>query len=195
MKRLGWINKVGTTKLCLRSSRDINGQYDRTFEYVVVYTGEAGGGYRPKLTVNYHSPSQVPRIDNHATAVAGIVASTDFTYKGIAWGVPGLWSANAKSYYDSDLIEAIEWALDKGANVLNNSYGQDTGLEMQAMDRYLDYVVLAHYITGDTARGRTFQIVEFTAPYTGGYVAKVTIHRFDGGVNWPEDLALAYCRA
>ena len=45
------------------------------------------------------------------------------------------------------------------------------------------------YITGSTARGGTFQIAEFTAPYSGNYTARVTVHRFDGDYEY---LALAY---
>jgi subtilisin family serine protease len=43
------------------------------------------------------------------------------------------------------------------------------------------------------SRGRTFQMVEFHASYTGNYTVKVTINRWDQGWSF-EDLALAYCR-
>jgi hypothetical protein len=48
---ISWINKHGTTKLCLRSSRDINDNIPVTLESVSVDSAE--GLNRPKLTVEY----------------------------------------------------------------------------------------------------------------------------------------------
>ena len=48
-----WINKTGMTKLCLRSSRDINSVAPTINEYVRIYTSEQGSGYKPKLIVVY----------------------------------------------------------------------------------------------------------------------------------------------
>lgn len=48
-----WINKGGTTKLCLRSSRDIAGTVPTGAEQVIIYASEKGGDYRPKLTITY----------------------------------------------------------------------------------------------------------------------------------------------
>lgn len=56
----GWINKDGTTKLCVRSSRDIDSDVPTGREYVLVYTAEKGTGYKPKLVVTY-TPAYVPR--------------------------------------------------------------------------------------------------------------------------------------
>lgn len=86
-------------------------------------------------------------IGSHATAVAGVVASTNSTYKGIAYGAPALLSANSQNYSDSSIIAATEWALNNGANILSNSWGVDTGLQMGSMDRYLDHLVWTHYKT------------------------------------------------
>jgi hypothetical protein len=56
---LKWINKTATTKLCVRSSRDIESTSpgppmitDRN-EYVVVYAQEGGASYIPKLHITY----------------------------------------------------------------------------------------------------------------------------------------------
>ncbi|MFH1101064.1 MAG: DUF2341 domain-containing protein [Methanobacteriota archaeon] len=79
-----WINPTGTTKLCLRSSRDINQQgapggspIDQN-EYVVVYAQEKGAGYKPKLIINYTMPqfwltgyNHRKRIDITGQASAG----------------------------------------------------------------------------------------------------------------------------
>ncbi len=50
---LGWIDKTGTTKLCIRSSRDITDQYPSSAEYAELYTAESGGGTAPQLAINY----------------------------------------------------------------------------------------------------------------------------------------------
>ena len=55
---IGWISKTGTTKLCLRSSRDINGDAPYTYsERLYIRSYEAGEGYRPKLIVTYSTDS------------------------------------------------------------------------------------------------------------------------------------------
>jgi hypothetical protein len=50
-----WINKAGTTKLCLRSSRDISSTVPTGVEYVIVHAYEKGVGFRPYLEVTYVS--------------------------------------------------------------------------------------------------------------------------------------------
>ena len=53
----GWINKTGTTKLCLRSSRDISSTTPTGNEYVSVYASEqTGTSQDPQLTVTYTTP-------------------------------------------------------------------------------------------------------------------------------------------
>ena len=50
---ISWINKEGTTKLCLRNNNEINGNepYDGYFQLVNVKASEGGSG--PKLTIEY----------------------------------------------------------------------------------------------------------------------------------------------
>jgi hypothetical protein len=51
-----WINHTGLTKLCLRSSRDINKNNPTTQnpnEYVEIYTSEKGVGYKPRCIITY----------------------------------------------------------------------------------------------------------------------------------------------
>lgn len=48
-----WVQKDGVTKLCLRSSRDINSNAPTGNEYVQFYTVEQGASYAPKLYVSY----------------------------------------------------------------------------------------------------------------------------------------------
>jgi hypothetical protein len=50
---LTWINKTGTTKLCLRSDGDINALIPTTNEFVRIYASEQGNGFKPRLIVIY----------------------------------------------------------------------------------------------------------------------------------------------
>jgi nitrous oxidase accessory protein NosD len=55
-----WITKNGTTKLCLRSSRDINGTTPTGSEYVNVFSANAPTeNYVPKLIVIYRNQSKI----------------------------------------------------------------------------------------------------------------------------------------
>jgi hypothetical protein len=56
---ISWINRTGWTKLCLRSSRDINGNTPTGDEYVTVYASEQGSGYQPKLIITYRNQSKI----------------------------------------------------------------------------------------------------------------------------------------
>jgi hypothetical protein len=64
LANLNWINKTGTTKLCLRSSRDINGTIPTGSEYVNVYSANAMDpmpdvSYKPKLIITYRNQSKI----------------------------------------------------------------------------------------------------------------------------------------
>ncbi len=55
-----WINTSGTTKLCLRSSRDINSNTPTGDEYVTVYSSNYPlGGRSPKLVIEYRNQSKI----------------------------------------------------------------------------------------------------------------------------------------
>jgi len=58
----GWIRPGGTTKFCIRSSRDIDSTAppDETNEYVTMCATEKGTGYKPKLVITY-TPVSPPR--------------------------------------------------------------------------------------------------------------------------------------
>jgi len=61
-------------------------------------------------------------LNGHGTHVAGIVASTDSTYKGVSYGADLF---NVKilnkdgSGFGSDVIKGIEWAVDNGAEIIS----------------------------------------------------------------------------
>jgi hypothetical protein len=80
-------------------------------------------------------------IDFHATGVAGVIASTHATYRGVAYGAPAVLSGNARSYGDADIIACTEWAINQGARVVNYSFGVNSTSSMVGLDRYVDYVV------------------------------------------------------
>lgn len=101
-----------------------------------------GSSYRPDLPVS-----------SHATAVAGIVASSHSTYKGISYGVPALLSANAPGYDDTDIVAATEWAITQGAKVISCSFGKDTSRILNDTDQYLDHVVWSNHLTVVVAAG------------------------------------------
>jgi hypothetical protein len=104
------------------------------------------------LTCNTTSESPV---GSHASAVAGIIASTHPTYKGVAYGAPALLSGNTKNpFYNDEFIKCIEWSLNNGANVINYSAGSgDNSTAMGDKDRYVDYVVRTRSVTFVTIAG------------------------------------------
>jgi hypothetical protein len=69
LKNLDWVNKTGITKLCLRSSRDINGNTPTGTEYVNVYSNEYLGMCPPKLVIIYRNQSKIK--DTGLTTIKG----------------------------------------------------------------------------------------------------------------------------
>jgi hypothetical protein len=59
VSNLNWITKGGTTKLCLRSSRDINGNEPTGNEYANVHSSEFLGMCGPKLVIMYRNQSKI----------------------------------------------------------------------------------------------------------------------------------------
>ncbi len=59
-----WINQDGITKLCLRSSKDINAVQPSTSEYVVFYSREKTGfdNYNPYITIEYRNQSKIKNV-------------------------------------------------------------------------------------------------------------------------------------
>ena len=94
--------------------------------------------YNPTHTV----PSQ------HATQVAGIIASTNVTYRGVSHGVArptDLLSGNSVTNFDSDLNAATGWAAaaPHNASVINQSYRDcpSSPSSLGAMAKFDDYIV------------------------------------------------------
>jgi hypothetical protein len=59
LSNLNWVNKTGITKLCLRSSKDINGNIPTGSEYVNVHSSEFLGMCPPKLVIMYRNQSKI----------------------------------------------------------------------------------------------------------------------------------------
>jgi hypothetical protein len=88
-----WLTKEGTTKLCLRSSLDINGTAPTGNEYINVYSGDASATYRPKLIVIYRNQSKIK--DTGLTNIKGYLL-IQVQFHNISW-------------------PAGQWVVDQGA--------------------------------------------------------------------------------
>lgn len=116
-------------------------------QVAVVETGGIYFGHSNLADGTYCNTLTDSPIRDHATGVAGIIASTHSTYKGVAYGAPALLSGNAKNATDAEIIKCTEWAVDQGAQVINMSFGTDSTSAMAGLDRYVDYVIRNRFVT------------------------------------------------
>jgi serine protease AprX len=103
-------------------------------------------------------PGNDPTVDDvngHGTHVAGIVASTNSTYSGVAYGLDGVLSLKAgfdldgsdggfASMYWSDSMACVDWGINTAsddADTLNLSYGGSTSSDDTSFARFWDAVV------------------------------------------------------
>ena len=123
-----------------------------------------------------------PSPSSHTTGVAGIIASTNSTYKGVAYGAPALLSGNITGTFDdAAVIKCTDWAINNGARVINMSFGVDSSSSLIGLDRYIDYVVRNRYVTivksagniGGTCSGANY----VTSPGKGWNV--ITVGNYD----------------
>lgn len=134
-------------------------------------------------------------ISNHATEVAGIIASQHPTYKGISYGAPGLLSANFGPWDYSDpamesrIIRASEWAINNGANILSNSWGNDTKSILSGIDKYYDHVVWSNYKTVTVAAGNNDAGENWRVTSPGLAYNVITVGGFEdkGTSDWLDD--------
>ena len=94
-------------------------------------------------------------VTDHATWVAEIAAGSHPTYKGVA---PHAEIISAASYGDTDdVVAAIEWAREQGADVINSSYVVSSGDDdLHELDRAYDYLVRHAFLSIPTAAGGTY---------------------------------------
>jgi hypothetical protein len=130
--------EINTAVPTIRAHKTWNEGYNGTGRKVAIVEGDGVDFSNPYLN-GYMRPGQTDK-GSHATECAGVAASTDQTYRGVAHGTTIL-SANADSWSDNDLINASKWALSEGADVLSCSFGHDTNLQMAYLDRYYDSVI------------------------------------------------------
>lgn len=117
-----------------------------TVEGGTVYFGHsylADGSYcNPVTAVADTDPNR------HATGVAGVIASTHSTYRGIAYGAPALLNGNLANGTDAELMRCTEWAVGQGAKVINYSFGDVTiDPYFAPSDRYVDYIIRNRAVT------------------------------------------------
>jgi hypothetical protein len=130
-------------------------------------------------------------VDQHATATAGMVASNDDTYKGIAYGA-GIYSANGTSYDDDDMSAALD-AGATNAHILNNSWGPQCGSADGSMNvhaRHADYIVRYRWDTVVAAAGNNGNCAgfEFVGGVATGYnVIAVGNYDDNGTVDTADD--------
>lgn len=138
------------------------------------------------------NPSSTDDLQGHGTHCAGIVASTDSTYKGVAYGLDVL--INAKSSwlatdgggyaYNSDAMKGIDWAIDTskgdGADVISYSLGGSTSSGDTSMSRFFDAFIDDMGIVGVIAAGNEGPTSEtITSP--GVSYNAITVGNMDDG--------------
>jgi subtilisin family serine protease len=134
----------------------------------------------------YFDPGD-PNEFYHATMVAGVIASRNAQWRGVAYGVPALYSANAGSDDADDLIAATEGALSYGAQVLNHSYYTSKTGYLDDMARYLDHVAFSDCHTVVVAAGN------YTSEYVNSPALAYNVIAV-GGINdqdtarWSDDV-------
>ena len=107
---LSWISVTGTTKLCIRSSRDISATAPTGDEYVTVYSYEKGAGYRPTLYVTYVSSGPPDVTTNAATYVTKTTARVN-GYLDSDGGEPTDVWFNYWEWYDQNWSDCIEFSI------------------------------------------------------------------------------------
>jgi hypothetical protein len=89
LTNLSWINRTSVTKLCLRSSRDINGAAPTGNEYVNVYSANAldpnpNVSYKPKLIISYRNQSKIKNTGT--TDIKGyLVMQVQYYWNAFSW--------------------------------------------------------------------------------------------------------------
>lgn len=91
-------------------------------------------------------PTASTTISEHKTNVAGVVQSTNATYRGMAPSITIVDGIGA-NFSDSEMIAATDCVIANGAVAVNMSFGSETNGYFDAFARYVDRVV---YNTGRT---------------------------------------------
>lgn len=127
-------------------------------------------------------------IENkHATAVGEVAASSDLKYTGVA-PESSLLSASSKSYSERNLAKAIDWALKKGADVLNASFGEKvpTG-NPHSFSKLFDFLIFEHMRAVTAVAGNEGKSAFVCAPASGYNVIAVGGIDDHNTVSWADD--------
>ena len=87
---------------------------------------DAEGSSRTFISKDFTYSGTTDDTNGHGTHVAGIITSSDSTYKGVSPGVDKLINAKAIPGLSSYILAALDWAITNpsdGAEILSNSWG------------------------------------------------------------------------
>jgi hypothetical protein len=84
---------------------------------------------------------QGKNVADHASIVAGEIASTHPLVRGVAPSVQAILSANADTDNLDQVVHAFEWALHNGGNPFNMSWGTFCGGFQTGHSRYVDWAI------------------------------------------------------
>lgn len=138
----------------------------------VVHEPDGVSDYHPRLNNANHpvvfwcssvSPTcpqgkqiNTPAFGTHASQVAGVIASTDPLFRGVAPNAQMILSANTQDFSDQNLVRAFEWARGNGGNPTNMSWGSTCPNGSQNfMSRYVDWAVRNLSATFTISSGNT----------------------------------------
>ncbi len=144
-------------------------------EVAVMETGRVDPGCL-NVTASYDNSVGIAA---HATAVAGVVASTIGGFGGVAQGVNIL---TAPLQNDGDLDDAMDWVLANGGDVVNMSFSTNDSGQVEGEDELLDWYARWDGITiaksaGNTGTGNSCDgSNEATSPGLGYNVISVGNH-------------------
>jgi len=122
-------------------------------------------------------------VQDHTTRVASDAASFHDTYKGIAPGATIL-SAGENGQQD-DVVAALQWALDQGANVVNFSAVFEEDNDMHWLDRSFDYWARTRFKAVVVAAGNSGGSIG--SPGKGWNVITVGASDDNNTVSWVDD--------
>lgn len=126
----------------------------------------------------------------HTTLVASSAASNHAVYRGMAPGAT-IMSAGIQGPDRQDDIDALIWALDQGAEVVNASYGWCTqSTQMDGIDRVFDYYARARGKLLVAAAGNNGLVCPFNfvnSPAKGWNVLSVGAYDDHNDSNWAND--------
>jgi len=130
---LGWINKTGTTKLALISSRDINAVVPSGNEYAIFRSQESTSSQTPpKLTITYAVESYPTATTQAATNVK------DVSCKGSGTLTDGLLATEYGFEYG--LTKTPTWKISRTENIAEGSFSLNiNGLEPKTTYYYRAY--------------------------------------------------------